>query len=611
MCGITGFWDFQNRRSSEELHNLASRMAEQIIYRGPDSHGTWVDESAGIAFGHRRLSVVDLSPTGHQPMLSSSGRFVICYNGEIYNCQELREELSFSGFRGHSDTEVILEACDFWGVEKAVQKFIGMFAFALFDRQERRLYLVRDRLGIKPLYWGIQGKTFYFGSEIKCLKGHPNWSAQLNQEALAHYFRSNYVPSPYSILQDMHKLKPGHILRIDHRLNPELVPFWNFEHIVEQGFKEQQGHKKDPHAYVEQLHHLLKDSVKRRMVADVPLGAFLSGGVDSSTVVAIMQSLSSRPIKTFSIGFYEEKYNEAHHAKAVAEHLGCDHHELYLHVDKAAQVIPELPEMYDEPFADSSQIPTYLISKLARQHVTVSLSGDGGDELFAGYNRYLFTHGPWQKIKMVPRPLRKILGFIMQSVPPQLWKKADFGQKIHRGGHLISAANSKELYQKVVSFWENPHDLVLNSHDNNAPFPSSLPYLDEVAYQQYIDTQCYLPDDILTKIDRASMAVSLEARVPLLDHRIVEFAWQMPTEVKIHKGQSKWPLRQILYQYVPQTKIERPKMGFGVPINRWLCGSLKEWAHSLLDPIKIKSDGILNSNMIDKRWHEHLSGKRD
>jgi asparagine synthase (glutamine-hydrolysing) len=622
MCGITGFWDFQKKRPRAELNHLAEKMAEAISYRGPDSHGTWADEQIGLAFGHRRLTILDPSPTGHQPMISSSGRYVITYNGEVYNCDEIKQELEYHSFRGTSDTEVILAAFEVWGVEKALPKLNGMFAFAVFDRQERQLYLVRDRLGIKPLYWGIQGQTLYFASELKCLKVHPDWEPHLNREALAHYLNYNYIPAPHSIFKDMHKLKPGCFLRIDQQLRPELTCYWEFGQVVQQGLLSHKNVKQSPHAYMEQLHELLRDSVKRHMISDVPLGAFLSGGVDSSTVVALMQSQSRMPIKTFSIGFLEKEFNEAEHARAVAEHLGCDHHELYLHVDQAADVIPELPDMYDEPFGDSSQIPTYLVSKLARQHVTVGLSGDGGDEVFAGYNRYLFTQGPWRKIKMVPRPLRNTLGLMIQSTSPEMWNQfakllprkwqdKQFGYKLHKGASLISAADTFELYQNTVSFWGQPHDLVLETSQIGTPFPPTLPALDEVAYQQYIDTQYYLPDDILTKVDRASMAVSLEARVPLLDHRIVEFAWKMPTEMKIQQGNSKWPLRQILYQYVPQSKIERPKMGFGVPINRWLRGSLKDWAQDLIDPERLKADGILNPNMIDKRWREHLSGKRD
>ncbi|MDZ8050451.1 MAG: asparagine synthase (glutamine-hydrolyzing) [Aulosira sp. ZfuVER01] len=629
MCGINGFWNISQQFSLEELQSIAKRMSNTLVHRGPDDGGIWVDAEAGIAFGHRRLAIVDLSPEGHQPMVSTDGRYVIVFNGEIYNFLELRYQLKDVGyhFRGHSDTEVMLASFSQWGLDGAVERFNGMFAFALWDRKERVLHLGRDRLGEKPLYYGWNGKTFLFGSELKALKAHPHFRGEINRDALGLFFRYNYIPAPYSIYQGLYKLPPGTTLTWDGKdVHPKPVAYWSAKKIVESGAAEPFTGS-DVEA-VAQLEELLQEAVGLRMVADVPLGGFLSGGIDSSTVIALMQAQSSQPVKTFTIGFYEDGYNEAPQAKAVAQHLGTDHTELYVTLKDALAVIPKLPIIYDEPFCDLSHIPTFLLSQLTRQHVTVSLSGDGGDELFAGYSHYFKGSQIWQKIGWIPSRLRQTAAHILTSLSPETWDRglshfADLlpaklkqptpGTKVHLLANFLAAANPEALHKYLASDWQQPEALVIGSSEPMTAFSDRQSWVqipDCTQRMMYLDMVTYLPDDILVKVDRASMGVSLEARVPLLDHRVVELAWRMPMSMKIRNGQSKWLLRQILYKYVPQELIERPKKGFGVPIDSWLHGSLQDWAESLLDEHRLQQEGFLNPQLIRQKWAEYLAGDR-
>jgi len=631
MCGITGFINVSRLMGHEELLAIATGMADMLYNRGPNDSGAWVDDNTGIALGHRRLSIIDLSPEGHQPMHSTSGRYVVVFNGEIYNFKQLREELEPLGyyFRGHSDTEVLLAAVEHWGIEDAVKRFIGMFAFALWDKKKRMLYLVRDRLGIKPLYYGWLDKTFAFSSELKAFKKHPDFKGTIDRNSLTLLLRHNYIPTPYSIYENIYKLSPGTILTISCDGNIELSTpktYWNIKEIVERG--NTNIFKGTVQEAVDYLDKLLRDAIKMRMVADVPLGAFLSGGVDSSTVVALMQVQSAQPIKTFSIGFHESGYNEADHAKAVASHLSTNHTELYVSSAQALSVIPKLPNLYDEPFSDSSQIPTYLVAQLARQHVTVSLSGDGGDELFAGYNRYFWGRNIWQKIGWMPNTTRQFLAKVITLLPPHTWeniflklgpvlpkkiKQRNPGDKLHKLAEVLAVNSPEGMYHNLVSHWKNPAEVVIGAFEPPTVLTDRNCWANLQDFTQqmmYLDMVTYLPDDILTKVDRASMGVSLEARVPILDHRVVEFACQLPLTMKIN-GQGKWLLRQVLYRYVPKKLIERPKMGFGVPIDHWLRGPLREWAEELLNENRIKQEGYFNPEPIRKLWQEHLSGERN
>jgi asparagine synthase (glutamine-hydrolysing) len=630
MCGITGFWDAARHRNADEMQAIAQHMSNALIHRGPDDGGSWVDADVGIALGHRRLAIVDLSPEGHQPMISADGLYVIVFNGEIYNFLELRGELKRLGhhFRGHSDTEVMLAAFSQWGLDEAIKRFNGMFAFALWNRKQRILHLGRDRLGEKPLYYGWVGQTFLFGSELKALKAHPDFQPEINRDALTLFLRHNYISAPYSIYQGIYKLPPGTVLTWDGvDTHPTPVPYWTAKEAAELGVAEPfTGSESEA---VAQLEALLQEAVGLRMVADVPLGAFLSGGIDSSTVVALMQAQSSQPVKTFTIGFYENAYNEAQHAKAVAQHLGTDHTELYVTPQEALAVIPKLPILYDEPFSDASQVPTFLVSQLARAHVTVSLSGDGGDELFAGYNRYFWGRRIWQKIGWMPPTLRQPAARALTSLSPQTWdrgfahfstllpaklKQSPPGYKLHKLAEILAVPNPETMYTKLVSHWKEPETLVLGAKEpltvlSDRQCWAQLP--DFTQRMMYLDTVTYLPDDILVKVDRASMGVSLEARVPLLDHRVVEFACRVPLSMKIRNGQGKRLLRQVLYKYVPKNLIERPKMGFGIPIDSWLRGPLRDWAEALLDKGRLHEEGFFNSQPIRQKWAEHLSGDRD
>lgn len=644
MCGITGFLTSDNSNKNE-LIAKATLMSGTLRSRGPDDTGAWANEKDGIALGHRRLSIIDLSSEAHQPMHSPYGRYVITYNGEIYNYRTLRKELErqapgiTSKFRSHSDTEVVLAALEQWGIEVAVKRFIGMFAFAIWDLKEKVLYLVRDRLGIKPLYYGWIGRnTFAFASELKAFKAYPGFQSEINRNALALMMRYSYIPAPYSIYKGIYKLLPGSIIAVTSRdlsaninstnsapLRPHI--YWSAKEIAEEGLDS--TFEGDEEEAIEQLDKLLRDAVGLRMISDVPLGAFLSGGIDSSTVVASMQAQSTRPVKTFSIGFDEADYNEAVYAKEVAKHLGTDHTELYVTPEEALAVIPELPTFYCEPFADASQIPTFLISRFARKHVTVSLSGDGGDELFGGYNRYFWGRSIWQKTGWMHPRLQKFFGYLLTSLTPETWNRIFEslapvlpmqmrqrmpGDRIHKLAEVLGGKTQEDMYYRLISICKEPTKIVKDSFEpltlvTDKTEWAELP--DFIQMMMFLDMVSYLPDDILTKVDRASMAVSLEARVPFLDHRLVEFAWKIPLSMKIRNGHGKWLLRQVLYQYVPKELIERPKMGFGVPIDTWLRGPLRDWAESLIDEKRLQEEGYFDHKPIRRKWEEHLSGKRN
>lgn len=633
MCGITGFLDTRCDRSNAELDAWVTRMADKIVHRGPDSSDTWVDESVGLALGFRRLAIVDLTPTGRQPMVSSSGRFIMVFNGEVYNYNELRIELINSGasFRGTSDSEVMVEAIDSWGLIPAVKRFNGQFAFALWDRRDRVLHLVRDRVGVKPLYYGWSGSCLLFGSELKCLRAYSEFHGEIDRNALALFTRHNYIPAPFSIYKHVYKQMPGTILSFPFDLPgyvPEPEVFWSARSVVESGLANPfTGSIEEAK---NQLDSLLRESVRLRMMADVPLGAFLSGGVDSSAIVALMQAESSIPVKTFTIGFMEDEYNEAGFARKVAEHLKTEHTDLVVTPEEARAVIPKLPAMYDEPFSDSSQIPTYLVSQLTRQYVTVSLSGDGGDELFAGYNRYFWGNDIWARIGWMGAGLRGALAGSMGFLSPTTWESLfqslkpiipgslrvpQAGEKMKKIADVIAVDSPQSLYYHLVSHWKQPEEMVIGGKEPKTPLTDksqwpSIP--DFTRWMMYMDLITYLPDDILAKVDRASMAVSLEARVPFLDdHRVIEFAWRLPMNMKIKNGQGKYILRQLLYKYVPKELIERPKMGFGIPIDSWLRGPLREWADDLLDPSRMRDEGFFDPEPVQTMWREHQSGTQD
>ncbi len=620
MCGIAGLLDLERRSGSQELEALGRAMAATLNHRGPDAHGIWSDAEAGVALGHTRLSIVDLSPAGAQPMVSSCGACVITYNGEIYNAGDLRPELEARGrrFKGHSDTEVLVEAIAEWGVKPTVERLIGMFAFALWDRRTRTLSLVRDRLGIKPLYFGRQNGRVIFASELKAFEVLPDWKPELNRDALAAYLRLAYVPSPHSIYRGIDKLAPGHIATIDAEGKVETAAFWSVEKAAERG-KGAPFNVSDREA-IDTLELLLGDAVGRRLVADVPLGAFLSGGIDSSTIAAMMRMRSNAAVRTYSIGFMEEGFDEAPHARAVAAHLGTAHTELYVSPAEAREVIPDLPMIYDEPFADSSQIPTYLLSKLTREHVTVALSGDGGDELFAGYTRHRFA----RLASSMPAPMGRALACGLGVAGPALWDRVFSllpaerrpklaADKMHKAARLFRAGEESG-YLSLVSAWDDPDALVNGGKEPRGPIfdagiARALP--DPLDRMQYLDTITYLPDDILTKVDRASMAVALEVRVPILDHRIVEFSWRLPARFKMRGGKGKWLLRQVLYRHVPKALVERPKSGFAIPLGQWLRGPLRAWAEELLSEKRLGEGGLLNPAPIRARWAEHLEGTRN
>ena len=621
MCGLAGFVQ-RGGFPSPEGERIASKMADMIAHRGPDDAGVWIDGHAGVALASRRLAVIDLSAAGHQPMCSHSGRYVIAFNGEIYNHQELRHRLDgYTGspirWVGNSDTESLLAAIEQLGLETALRSSVGMFAFALWDRRERELYLARDRIGEKPLYFGWQNGVFMFASELKSLARHPAFDRIVDREALALYLRHNYIPGPWSIYRGIRKLTPGTFVKIgfENESSPagsdvEPEPYWSLREVIAAGHEH--PFEGDSGEAVEALHDVLRQAVASQLEADVPLGAFLSGGIDSSAVVALMQETSPRPVRTFTIGFEEPAYNEAEHAREVANHLRTDHTELYVSPQDALDVIPRLPRFYDEPFSDSSQIPTSMVSAMTRQHVTVALSGDGGDELFGGYTRYFRTRALWKYLGPVPNSIRRVYQCLIAAVPPRLGRSrtVDRARKL---SEILDFQEPEQLYYRLQSHWKTPDAIVRHVSEPQSrmsdlqAWPSAP---DMESRMMGIDTLTYLPDDILVKVDRAAMSVSLETRAPFLDHRVVEFAWRLPLSVKIRKNKSKWVLRQMLYRHVPANLVERPKMGFGVPLESWLRGPLKDWAESLLDENRLRGDGYLRPAPIRKRWMEHIDGSR-
>ncbi|MBI1791639.1 MAG: asparagine synthase (glutamine-hydrolyzing) [Acidobacteria bacterium] len=629
MCGLAGFWGAP-RRAPAGMERLARHLCGSLLHRGPNDGGVWCDPAAGIALGHRRLSVLDLSPLGHQPMASACGRFVIVFNGEIYNHQTLREVLDRlgHGFRGGSDTETMLAALAEWGVEEAIGRFNGMFAAAVWDRKERRLHLARDRAGEKPLYYTRCRDLFLFGSEIKALRAHPSFDAEIDRDALALYLRHGYVPAPYSIYRGVFKLPAGTILTVrEPKEDNAPRPYWSLDQVVAAGLERPfPGGEQEA---ASELERLLTDAVRLRMAADVPVGAFLSGGIDSSTVVALMQTLSSRPVRTFTIGSCDEGYNEARQASAVARHLGADHTELYVTPADARAVIPRLPAIYDEPFADSSQIPTFLVSELARRRVTVALSGDAGDELFGGYTRYSWATGIWRRSHRVPPVLRRLAARLLTAVSVPSWddllgpitpllpavlRQRNPGDKIHKLAGVLGASTRQSLYLGLVSQWREPAGMVERAEELSTPLTDPHQWLRPLDFERqmmYIDANTYLPDDILVKLDRASMAVSLEARVPLLDHRLIEFAASLPTRFLIRRGEGKWILRQVLYRHVPRALIDRPKTGFAIPIGAWLRGELRPWAEELLAERRLREEGFFRPEPIRRKWSGHLEGGRN
>lgn len=628
MCGFVGYLGGESNVTKGEGIAVLQRMADKIVSRGPDDAGYWCQPEQKIGLGHRRLSVIDLSPAGHQPMISASGRYVIAFNGEIYNHSLLRQELEANGvepvWRGHSDTETLLAGFDAWGIQATIERSIGMFAFSVWDCKENTLILGRDRIGEKPLYYGWQNNSFLFGSELKALKQYPAFNAEINRDAITLLLRHNYIPAPYSIYQGISKLEPGCLLAVSaNSPEPKVWAYWSANDVAREGI--QKPFMGTPDDAVDRLEHLAMDAIGQQMMADVPLGAFLSGGIDSSTVVALMQAQSTRQVKTFSIGLYEDAYNEAEHAKAIARHLGTEHTELYVTSDEAMAVIPDLPTLYCEPFSDSSQIPTFLVSQLAKQHVTVSLSGDAGDELFCGYNRYQMTNNMWQKLAMLPVPLRTAVAKGITSLSPQFWNRLskyvpgaqrynNIGDKLHKGAGVLDSRSVDELYLRLVSHNRDPASLVIGAKEPSTLLTEKKPDLSglsDVQRMMALDLMTYLPDDILVKVDRAAMGVSLETRVPFLDHRIVEFAWSLPQSIKLRDGQTKWPLRQVLYRHVPRELIDRPKMGFGVPIDSWLRGPLKDWAEALLDENRLRQEGFFEPVPIRKLWLEHIMGNRN
>jgi asparagine synthase (glutamine-hydrolysing) len=585
----------------------------------------WFDEEAGIALGHRRLAILDLSSRGHQPMASRCGRFVICFNGEIYNHRELRRELGETlPWRGRSDTEVLLEAIVRWGVEQALARSNGMFAIALWSRDERALYLARDRFGEKPLYYGHSRGHFLFGSELKALRKHPSWNGTIDREALTLLLRFGYVPAPYSIYRGIRKLLPGTWLRLRGvDAEPTIHAYWSALAVAEQGVAAPFPGT-EPEA-VDALEALMTDAIDIRTEADVPVGAFLSGGIDSSAVVALMQAQSDVPVRTFTIGFREADFDEAEHARAIAKHLGTSHTELYLEPREGLRLLPTLPRIWDEPFADPSQIPTLLIATLARQHVSVVLSGDGGDELFGGYARYLRAEEIKRSMGRIPRPVRRVAAGAIRALPREAWNRflnplsvflpdalrvQNPGDRLHKASLVLGTDEPSAIYRSLVSHWKRPHDVTVSGSEPATRFDDE--YKDglggDLHSMMYLDTVTYLPDDILVKVDRASMSVGLEARVPLLDHRVYELAWRMPSAWKVRGGVGKAPLRILLRRHLPQTLTDRPKKGFSVPIGGWLRGPLRDWAEALLDRDRLRREGYLNAGVVAEAWQQHLAG---
>jgi len=615
MCGIAGC--FMNYASHSQLTEVVVRMGDTLEHRGPDNDGVWVDDIVGLALVHRRLSIMDVSALGNQPMASACGRYIIVFNGEIYNFSELRTNLDKAGlspnWQGNSDTEVLLAAISVWGIELALQKCTGMFALALWDRDDKSLCLARDRVGEKPLYYGRSGTTFIFGSELKALRAHPDFNNSVNRNALASFMKYSYIPAPESIYNGIHKLSPGHILYVNLASSDDrLVPYWSLYDI---------GSKSNRVVSLDELHHCLDQAVLNQMVADVPVGAFLSGGVDSSLIVALMQQHSTDSVNTFAIGFTESEYDESSYAHLVAEHLGTKHTELIVSPAELLAVVPNLPLLYDEPFGDSSQVPMFLVSQLARQFVTVALSGDGGDEVFGGYNRYIWANSVWKNISSIPLPFRRILSNILLALSANSWSSVYSllekitpnkyhmrlaGEKIHKIAHSLSAKTTDDLYRQLTTIC--PDSVVIDAavSELEVVLPANLSPAEQM---MFLDFKKYLHGDILTKVDRAAMGVGLETRIPFLDHNVVEFAWSMPLNMKLRNGQSKWALRHLLRRYLPANLIDRPKMGFGVPIDSWLRGPLREWAGDLLSEDSLQRGGYLTPHIVQNLWKEHQSGR--
>ncbi len=631
MCGINGFLTL-NSFKNFDLTKILADTTNRLVSRGPDSSGFWVDDQEGIYLGHRRLSIVDLSENGMQPMSSNGGRFVICLNGEIYNHLELRDELNSNEginivWQSCSDTETLINCIEVWGIENTLLKLVGMYSFAIWDKQYQELTIVRDRFGEKPLYYGWIDEAFFFSSELKAIKSNPIINLDIDRNSIAMLLKYSYIPAPYSIYKNIYKLKPGTYLTISlKRKESTQKVYWSASDKIKSAFDNPfVGTRNEA---IDQLNLKLTESIKKQMLADVPLGAFLSGGVDSSLVVAIMQKMSNNPVKTFSIGFAEDIFNEAIFAQQVSKHLKTDHTELYVTQSDALNVIPLLASLYDEPFADSSQIPTYIVAKLAQKSVTVSLSGDGADELFGGYNRYLLTFKLWNKISHIPLWLRDLISSLVRLIKPQIYNLvfkyftfkgtilnlSNIGDKLHKAMNVLTSKSHFELYERLISSWDDSSTVVIGAE---APkeFVSSISDefkdFDPISQMMAFDLLTYLPDDILCKVDRAAMGVSLETRVPFLDHNVMEFAWSLPLDFKIYNNKTKWVLREVLYKYVPKSLIERPKMGFGIPLDSWLRGDLKSWADDLLNENRLIKEGYFNPAPVRQKWEEHISGKRN
>ena len=632
MCGIAGLLDPQRTTSIDRLARLATEMADALAHRGPDDSGRWVDPDGRVAFGHRRLSVVDLSPAGHQPMVSADERWVLVDNGEIYNHPVLRRRLESEGlhFRGTSDTEVLLGAVQRWGVDAALELVEGMFALALWDRRDQRLHLARDRFGEKPLYYGWVGGQLAFASELKSFSRIPGFSPELDRESVALFLRHNCIPAPHTIYRGIAKLAPGETVTFDREVRPGPLPpprpYWSALEAVEDALR-RPLHERGTDL-VDRVEHVLSTSVADRMLADVPVGAFLSGGIDSSLIVALMQQHSARPVRTFTVGFADRAFDESQEAAAVAAHLGTEHTELRLTDADATAVIPELPEIWDEPFADTSQIAVLLVSRLARSQVTVSLSGDAGDELFAGYNRHAWLDRIWKGAARVPDPVRRLAGSTLTHLPPALvdgaarvtgllpsrYRVRNPSTKVAKLGKVLAAPGPEEAYLALVSHWDRPDAVALGSTAGAtvASEPARWPALPSITEQMlWLDLVGYLPDDILVKVDRAAMAVSLETRVPFLDREVFDLAWRLPLDAKLRGGTTKWILREVLHRHVPPAIVDRPKMGFGLPIGTWLRGPLRGWAEDLLGESRLRREGVFDPAPVRAAWSEHLSGRRD
>lgn len=627
MCGITGVL---NALPSVDLGAAARSMTDTLVRRGPDDSGIWTDAAGRVALGHRRLSILDLSAAGHQPMASTCGRYLTVFNGEVYNHAELRRQLEHAGhapeWRGHSDTETLLAGVAWWGLEETLRRCVGMFALAIWDREERVLQLARDRMGEKPLYYGYAGDALVFGSELKALRAFPGMHLEVDRQSLALFMQLAYVPAPRSIFIGVHKLEPGMVLTVplERVREPRLSRYWSLPQVAAAAARQP---FRDPKEAVDTLEAGLRSAVRSQCIADVPVGAFLSGGVDSSTIVALLQQEAGRRVQTFTIGFEETAFDEAPFARAVANHLGTEHHEMRVSASDAYDLIPQLPQVYDEPFADSSQIPTWFVCRAARSRVTVALSGDAADELFGGYNRYLWGRRVWNNVRHLPVPLRKAIAHVATSIPESGWNRLghlmhrghrlqNLGGKVHRLAHQLSGVKGPEdVYKIAIAQWPTAFTPVIGADAAILAASPDLALAERTAGSEermmFWDSMGYLPDDILTKVDRAAMNVSLETRAPFLDHRVVELAWRLPLEMKIRHGKGKWALRQVLYRHVPSELIERPKSGFGIPIGQWLRGPLRDWAENLLGEARLRHEGFLDVAAVRRTWADHLAGTRD